>query len=33
MQQQVENCEWCGQSLEELRSPNIQELCLDCTEE
>ena len=26
-------CEWCKQSLEELMSPNINELCIDCTGE
>lgn len=35
MQQVIETdeCEWCGQSLDELRSPNIKELCIDCTNE
>ena len=28
-----EYCEWCKQSLEELMSPNINELCIDCTGE
>jgi len=26
-------CQWCGQDLSELKSPNCQELCIDCTEE
>jgi hypothetical protein len=30
---ELENCEWCGQDLSELKSPNCQELCIDCTEE
>lgn len=30
---ETHDCEWCGQSLEELRSPNIRELCIDCTGE
>jgi len=29
----LENCEWCGQDLSELMSPNCQELCIDCTGE
>lgn len=28
--EQVTACEWCAQSLEETRSPNIRELCADC---
>lgn len=34
-QQVVETteCEWCGQSLEELRSASCKELCTDCTGE
>lgn len=27
------HCEWCGQPLDELMSPNIKELCIDCTGE
>jgi hypothetical protein len=26
-------CEWCNQSLDELMSPNVNELCIDCTGE
>jgi len=29
----LENCEWCEQDLSELKSPNCQELCVDCTGE
>jgi len=29
----LENCEWCEQDLSELKSPNCQELCIDCTGE
>jgi len=26
-------CEYCGVPLDEVRSPNIKELCLDCADE
>ena len=26
-------CEWCGQGLSEMGSPNIDELCIECTGE